>query len=293
MTQMTVSMRRIFQWSICWLVMLGQATLAWGEAAPPPIRIGMTPAIVHDQYEVLSAWRQYFERQLGRPVEFVSRDSYRETIDLLKQRELDFAWVSDYPFVYMNELRIARLLAVPLYHGRPTYRAYLIAPAGDRQTTSILQLKDRVFAFADPYSHTGYLYPRHVLHAAGEDPGRFFRRSYFTWSHRHVVEAVARGFADGGSVDSYVWDSLALLDPGLTARTRIVSRSPEYGFPPMVANRSVNRADFAAMQGVLLGMAADPDGAKLLRRLNLDGFVRGDARLYDEVKAMMPTLVRP
>ena len=87
------------------------ATSANGaEQSRPPIRFGITPAIVHDQYGVLDDWRVYLERKLQRKVEFVSRDSYRDTIDLLKQKKIDFAWVSTYPYVYLAQQRYARLL---------------------------------------------------------------------------------------------------------------------------------------------------------------------------------------
>src|SRR5690242_975581 len=99
-----------------WLPILLLSALCHVSRAEPvkmAYRIGVTPAIVHDQYGLLEDWQHYLEKKLQRPVRFVSRDSYRETIDLLKSRELDFAWVSDYPFVYLYEHRIARLLAVP------------------------------------------------------------------------------------------------------------------------------------------------------------------------------------
>jgi phosphonate transport system substrate-binding protein len=37
------------------------------------------------------------------------------------------------------------------------------------------------------------------------------------------------------------------------------------------------------MRSVLLDMAKDPDGMALLKRLNIDGFIPGDTRLYDKV----------
>lgn len=258
---------------------------ARAEDPARPIRVGLTPAFLHDQHGLLAEWRQYMQRKLKRQVEFVQRDSYRETMDLLRLEKLDFAWVCDYPYVHLQSQ--VRLLAVPLYQGRPYYRAYLIVPASNAHASSILQLRNMVFAYADPYSNTGYLAPRFELRQANEDPVRFFRKTFFTWSHRKVVEAVATGLAHAGSVDSYVWDSLALVKPALTARTRIVSRSPEYGFPPFVAHRSVRDGDFEAMQRLLLDMARDPEGAQLLKRLNLDGFIPGDPRLYDSVAEMM------
>jgi phosphonate transport system substrate-binding protein len=180
-----------------------------------------------------------------------------------------------------------RLLATPVFEGRPYFRAYLIVPAEDQTTASLLQLEGKIFAYADPYSHTGYLVPRYELRLADRDATKFFAKTFFTWGHKKVVRAVADGLADGGYVDSFVWKTLALTEPALTAKTRIVAMSAEYGFPPLVAARKVSDKDFQAMRKMLLGMSADAAGAELLRRLNLDGFVAGDPGWYADVDRMM------
>lgn len=273
-----VALRRFFA--------LGMGSLLPSVAtAASALRIGMTPAFVHDQHALLADWRRYMERRLGSRVEFVQRDSYRETMDLLRLKQMDFAWVCDYPYLHLRDT--VRLLAVPLYQGRPYYRSYLIVAADNRGVTDIRDLRDTVFAYADPLSNTGYLSPRFRLRRLGEDPQRFFRKTFFTWSHKKVVEAVAHGMAQGGAVDSFVWDTLARIEPALTRATRIVERSPEYGFPPFVAHREVAPQVFTQVQGILLTMADDPEGAALLKRLHLSGFTQGHARLYDGVAEMM------
>ena len=262
---------------------LANPTLATEE--PAALRIALTATVPHDQYQLIEEWRRYMERKLKRRVEFIRRDSYIETMDLLRQRKLDFAWICDYPFVYFRSQ--VRLLAVPLYQGRPYYHSYLIVPATDSRTTSIAQLRNTVFAYTDPYSNTGYLTPRYQIHRMGENPAQFFRQTFFTWSHRKAVEAVAIGLADGAAVSSHVWDTLAIVKPELTAATRIVSKSPKYGFSPIVAQPSVRDEDFRNMQKLLLDMASDAEGKALLRGLNIDGFIAGSPRLYDEVARMM------
>jgi len=256
-------------------------------AGGPAIRIGFTPAFVHDQHALLADWRRYMEKQLGLKVEIVQRDSYRETMDLLRLRQLDFAWVCDYPFLTLKDL--VRLLAVPLYKGQPLYHANIIVPAGKagERVKGLQDLKHTVFAYADPLSNTGYLYPRFAIRKMGEDPSTFFRKTFFTWSHKKVVEAVALGLAQGGAVDSYIWETLDRIDPGLTRRTRIVQRSPDYGFPPFVAHRDLDPGLFTRVQAFFLDMHRNPEGAALLERLYLDGFSRGDGRLYDGVGEMM------
>jgi phosphonate transport system substrate-binding protein len=267
------------------------AGAAVGLGLPAPalaggtIRVGMTPAFLNDQHALLAKWRTYMEEKLGTAVEFIRRDSYRETMDLLRLAKLDFAWICDYPYVYLKEL--VNLLVVPLNEGRPYYRSYLIVSANDQTRNNMMDLKGSVFAFADPYSNTGYLAPRYRIRELGAEPTNFFRKTFFTWSHRKVVEAVVGGYADAGAVDSFVWESLAKLRPELTGATRVIERSPEYGFPPFVAHRSVPPAEFSRMQKLLLNMSADPLGKSLLARLNLDGFVIGDRHMYDDVAKMM------
>lgn len=255
------------------------------QAAASKIRVGMTPAFLHDQHNLLGEWRDFMADSLQRPVEFVQRDSYRETMDLLRLEKLEFAWICDYPFLHLKDA--VRLMAIPLYQGRPHYRSYLIVQKGNSRVASMVDLAGSVFAYADPYSNTGYLAPRYEIRQLGQDPATFFRKTFFTWSHRKVVEAVASGLAQGGAVDSYIWDTLAHVDPALAGRTRIVSRSPEYGFPPFVSHRSVSIVDFRQMQAHLLGTVSTAKGRQLLARLYLDGFTVGSPKLYDGVARMM------
>ena len=87
---------------------------------------------------------------------------------------------------------------------------------------------------------------------------------------------MADGVAQGGAVDGYVWETLALRAPTLTRRTRVAHVSDEYGFPPMVARRSLDRATYEQFRDTLLAMPKDDRGRELLRELNLDGFLAPD-----------------
>lgn len=268
-------------------LLLGLASALPALAAPPPLRIGLTPIVAYDQIALIEDLRAYLQSKMGRRVEFVRRDSYRPAIDLLAHGQIDCAWVSVYPYVYLHHHFKLRLLATPVYRGRPFFRSYLIVPAEDKATTGLLQLQGKVFAFADPYSFSGYLLPRYELHEAGKDAATFFARTFFTKGHKRVIEAVASGLADGGYVDSYIWDMLAVKEPQLTARTRVVEMSGLHGFPPLVASRQMSNGDFAALRGALLQMSADAEGARLLKRMGLDGFVAGDPKWYAEAARMM------
>lgn len=254
---------------------------AGANEAQTTLRFGTTPVILDEQAEFLARWRLYLETLLRRPIRFVQRGSYREILVLLVQGTLDCAWLCGYPYVRMRQH--LDLVAVPLYAGRPLYRAYLIVPSDDRTTRSIRDMRGKVFAFSDPDSNSGWLVPQVELKRSGVDASRFFKKTFFTWGHRKVIEAVAAGLAQGGAVDGYIWDSLARLHPELTNATRVAWRSPEYGFPPIAARKG--ELGVGELRRALLGMRHTPPGRQLLARMNLDGFVPGDAGLYAGIEA--------
>jgi len=264
---------------LCWML------LASGISVAEPLRMGIITDMARGQYALLDAWRIYLQDKLGSPVEFVFRDNYQESADLIKLKQLDFAWLP--APAYLGLKKQVNLLATPLYQGRPFDRAYLIVPATDQNTASLAELKDKIFVYTDSVSNTGYLTPRHQLRLTGHDPEHFFAKTFFTHDHQKVVAAVAIGLADGGSLSGFVWETLALTRPDISSQTRVVAKSAEYGFPPIVAQRSVSAKDFANMQKALLGMSEDAEGIKLLKQLNLDGFALADEKNYRGVSLML------
>ncbi|NIV38801.1 MAG: PhnD/SsuA/transferrin family substrate-binding protein, partial [Anaerolineae bacterium] len=102
------------------------------------------------------------------------------------------------------------------------------------------------------------------------------------WGHRGVIQAVADGLATAGAVDGYVWDSLKAQNPELVGKTRVVARSPSFGFPPFVQLRGREQSN-QALGALFLSMAQDAAGQEILRELNLQGFVEGEDRLYDGI----------
>lgn len=254
------------------------------RAEPAPIRIGLTAVFLDDQINFLARWRAWLEEKLGRSVVFVQRGNYREIVDMVLTGKIDFAWICGYP--YVRHRRELKLVAVPLWRGQPLYQSYLIVPGDDTKSRSLVDLRGRIFAYSDPDSNSGYLYPRYVLTVQGENAASFFGRTFFTWSHRKVVEVVGVGLANGGAVDGYVWEALAISHPQLTGATRIVERSPQLGHPPIVARPNIASTELARFRSALVTMPQDTQGAELLQQLHLEGFIEGSPALFDEIERM-------
>ncbi|MBC8445144.1 MAG: phosphate/phosphite/phosphonate ABC transporter substrate-binding protein [Rhodospirillaceae bacterium] len=251
-----------------------------------PVQFGLTAVVVRENLRFLNQWAHYLSEKLGHPVEFVRRKSYRDVMDLLDTGQIDFAWICGFPFVKKRDPEFIQLISVPVYAGKPLYHSFIIVHK-DSPYQSIEDLEDKVFAFSDPESNSGFLFPQYLLAQQGKTPEGHFRQTFFTYNHAETIEAVAEQVANGGAVDSYIWEYLNDRRPELTEKTRIIKTSPAFGFPPLVARVGVDPWMVRRMKDVLLKMSDDPEGRESLSGLKLDGFGEPSPELFDSIRKMV------
>ncbi|MEM7778222.1 MAG: PhnD/SsuA/transferrin family substrate-binding protein [Pseudomonadota bacterium] len=245
----------------------------------------MTPVFLDNDLALLKRLQDFLSRQTGREVQLVQRRTYEEITSLLISGQLTAAWICGFPYTaYSEQLAV---LAVPLWRGRPLYQSYLIV-SSDRSAKSLEDLKRDLHAFSDPNSNSGYLVTLADLAKMRQKPEDFFRKTFFTYSHRNVVRAVASGLAESGSVDGYVWEVISKIEPELAQRTKVIARSEWLGFPPVACLKHLrSRPETQAVERALLNMQLDPDGAEVLRLLRLDGFVTAPPKIYEGIARKM------
>lgn len=253
-----------------------------------PFRFGLTPVFLDNQWHLLEILREMILESTGAPVEFVQRRTYKEIVALLLIGEINAAWLCGYPL--MQHADRLSPLALPVWRGAPRYQSYLIAARG-RDVPGLEALRGDIHAYSDPDSNSGYLVTVSDLVAMGERPERFFMRSFFTYGHRNVVRAVARGLAQSGSVDGYVWEALAAIEPALVEATQVVRRSEWFGFPPIaVQTEALELPAIQRFADTLFGMPESALGREALAILQLDGFARPEAHSFDSIAARMRIL---
>ncbi|WP_376792714.1 phosphate/phosphite/phosphonate ABC transporter substrate-binding protein [Thermoflexus sp.] len=256
-----------------------------------PMRVGIAAVLSpQSSAEAYQALLDYLARRLGRPVEMVQRRDYAAMNAAIARGEVDIAFVCTWAYVIGRREHGFSLLAVPVVNGKPTYQSWVIVRA-DLPVQTMADLRGRTFAFVDPLSNTGYLYPRYLVHQLGETPETFFRRTFFTYGHDRAIQAVAQGVADGAAVDSLVFQFLMEQKPELGAKVRVIARSPEFGAPPVVAAPTLPPNLRVEIQDLLLNAHQDPEGKQALRAIGVERFVAGEDAWYDEVRRLEAALV--
>jgi phosphonate transport system substrate-binding protein len=251
-----------------------------------PLRLAVA-AVISPQgtFESYSAMAAYLSEKLNRPVELVQRRTYAEVNDLIENGEVDVAFVCTSAYVIGHRDFDMELLVAPQVDGKTTYQSWLIIPVKS-QAQSLTDLRGKTFAFTDPWSNSGRIYPTAMVKEMGETPETFFGRTFFTYSHDDAIRAVANGVADGAAVDSLVYQYAIVREPELGEKTKIIHRSPAFGIPPVVTSPHLRPQARAELQDILLNMAQDPDGRAALEVLDIDRFVLADDVQYDSVREL-------
>lgn len=227
----------------------------------------------------------YVARKLNRRVELVQRQTYAEVNDLVKNGDVDVAFVCTSAYVVGQRDFGMELLVAPQVNGETVYYSLLIVPA-DSAVRSMADLRSKVFAFTDPISLTGRVYPTSLVKSLDGSPEAFFARIFFTYSHDKAIKAVANKVADGASVDSLVYDYLVAREPAVGQRTRVIHRSPAFGIPPVVVNPNLSPQLKETLRELLLQMIYDAEGRPILRNLMIERFVLVSDRIYDSARAL-------
>jgi phosphonate transport system substrate-binding protein len=243
----------------------------------------VSPRGTVESYQLLLS---YLSEQLDRPVELVQRLTYEETNRLVESGEVDLAFVCTSAYITGHEAFDMQLLVAPQVNGTATYQSLLIVPTNST-AANIGDLRDNVFAFTDPISNTGRVYPTYLVQQLGFTPETFFTRTFFTYNHDDAIRAVASGLADGAAVDSLVYTYALERDPTLAEKVKVIHRSPDFGIPPVVVSPSLRPQLRALLQEILLTMDENPEGRRALSNLGIDKFVIIDNSAYDTARHLV------
>ncbi len=256
------------------------------ENSTPTLRIAIAAVISPNETFVLyKDLLDYISEKLEMSVNLIQRETYEEVNDLVRNNELDLAFVCSGAYVDGHDQFGMELLVAPVAYGEPIYYSYIIVPVNSK-INSIEDLRGKRFAFTDPMSNTGKLSPTYILAQKNEDIESFFSDYIFTYNHDKSIEMVAHALVDGAAVDGLIWEYVNSQHPALTAQTKIINKSDPYGIPPIVVPSGLNPQLKKTMRDIFLNIHNDEEGMKILTKLQIDKFVVLDDQRYDSIREM-------
>lgn len=250
--------------------------------AAPPLTIGLIPA--EDSQAMIESSRQVLDslqQQLGMPVKpFVATD-YNGVIEALRSRKLDVAYLGPFSYVLANQVAGVEAFAVAVTKktGQSSYRSVIIARK-DSGLAKPADLKGRTFAFVDPTSASGHLFPKAGLLQAGNDPDTFFGRVIFSGSHDASILAVVNKKVDAAAVADRILASAIAKGQVKADELEIVWSSSPIPESPMVWRKDLDPALKAKIAKALANVKDLPWGDQGV----LNGFQPTSDAAYDVVR---------
>ncbi|SDZ72264.1 phosphonate transport system substrate-binding protein [Variovorax sp. YR266] len=265
------------------LIALALSTVAAMPAlAAPPLTIGLIPA--EDSQAMIESSRQVLDslqQQLGMPVKpFVATD-YNGVIEALRSKKLDVAYLGPFSYVLANQIADVEAFAVAVTKktGQSSYKSVIIARK-ESGLAKTADLKGRTFAFVDPTSASGHLFPKAGLLQAGYDPETFFSRVIFSGSHDASILAVANKKVDAAAVADRILASAIAKGQVKADEFEIVWSSNPIPESPMVWRKDLDPALKAKIAKALANVKDLPWGDQGV----LNGFQPTNDAAYNVVR---------
>lgn len=182
------------------------ATFAQSSADVCPdgtLRFGVEPyedaSILAPAYQPLA---DALGNALGCSVELDITTNYTSEIEAMRNDKLDIAEFGPLAYVFAKQLANAEIVATfSDANGQPsTYTASIVTWPGSG-ITDISQVGGHTFAYSDPASTSGHLYPAYGLKSNGIDPDTGIQPTY-AGSHTASFEALRNHKVDAGELNS-------------------------------------------------------------------------------------------
>lgn len=250
--------------------------------AQDSLRIGLIPS--EDSQSMITSSQQVLadlEQKLGMPVQpFVATD-YNGVIEALRAGKLDVAYLGPFSYVLAHQMAgvDAFAVAVTKKAGKSAYHSQIVARR-DSGIKTLADLKGRTFAFVDPTSASGHLFPKAGLESAGYTPDTMFSRVIFSGSHDASLLAVANGKVDAAAVADRIFASAVAAGQVKPDDLQVVWSSADIPESPMVWRRDLDPALKQKVAAALASIKDVPWGDQGM----LNGFQPTTDAAYDVVR---------
>jgi phosphonate transport system substrate-binding protein len=260
-----------------------------------PIKMAFVPSA--DSQKVLSSGEplgQLLEKETGYSFKVSVPTSYAAVVEAMGASNVDVGWLATFAYVLARDKFGAEVILATVRQGSKSYTGQILVHA-DSGISNIEQLRGKTFAFVDPSSASGYLYPNALFKQKISDySDSFFGERIFAGGHDKVVIAVYNKQVDGGAT----FGDSVIGGPPTDARTVVRNTIPDVmekvktiAITDPIPNDTVSvRKGLAPdmltkLREGLLNVAQTDDGKKALKDLyQIDGLAPAMDADYNPVR---------
>ena len=266
------------------------AKIKLDESDLPPntreLRFGVTPYLGTERTKRgFLPITQYLSRVLGIPVKLVIADSYKQLIDKVVSKEVDFASLSPISYVLAKERApYLQILVQEIAGGATSFSSYFIVRSKQNAQT-VSALKGKRIAFVDLSSTSGFVIPYAWLLENGLRPQRDFVPC-LAGDHPKAIQALIDGRVDLAATGSGMLRSAAKGPTGDTRAVRIVAKAGRIPFDPVCARGEISKAGAQKIAYAFMALnVRTSEGRKTLSNSpRISGWIPAIDTQYDAIR---------
>jgi len=225
------------------------------------------------------------EKETGLVTESSVATSYAAAIEAMCAGKADIAWLATFAYVLANDKCDAQVLLITVRYGKPTYRGQIIYnKVKNPDLKDIKDLKGKRFAFTDPASTSGYLYPSALFKKNGIDPEKDLV-AVFAGSHNAAVLAVYKGQVDAGATYDDARRTIAKQFPDVNDKVGVLAYTDEIPNDTVSVRKDLPEDIKTKLSEGLLKIAETEEGKKVLGDIyNIGGLAPGNDEAFNPVR---------
>lgn len=233
----------------------------------------------------------YFTDRLQIRVQYEGELSWEERSRRIDTGEIELGWICGLLYVQKVDDTavpisplVAPIMAGEAYRQQPIYTSKIIVRRGSDFHT-FDDLRGTRFAINEPDSYSGCVLVQAYLAGLGET-GNYFGEVVESGSHSQSIKCVVNGQVAAAAIDCTVLNYIITQYPQLQRELRVVKVLGPDPVPLWVISNTVPQKTTKKLKQLLINMAAEEDGRKILTSGNVARFTAVQDKDYDPIRQM-------
>lgn len=243
--------------------------IAWAETTEIKVGIFTTdPKMIEDIGKVMN----YVSKKVGVRFVVVPSIGYEKSIKKLRDGDIDAGIFGSAPSFISFKEEIAEPIARPEIRKSSVYYGYWLT-LKESGLKKIEDFKGKRFAYVDPYTSAGYLFPRAAIKEKGFDPDNFFGTVKFSKTHEAAIQMLLNGSVDGCAAKDTAYKKFIDTNIELKDRLNIIEVAGPFPERTLTISKRVDEGIRKKIKETMLKMDSDPEGKKVLTETGRDRYV--------------------
>ncbi|KJS87186.1 MAG: hypothetical protein JM58_05115 [Peptococcaceae bacterium BICA1-8] len=247
------------------------------------ISVGLSPL---KSLNIYQDFIKLLENNLGYPIRLVQKKSSSEIIRLMKEGGIDAAYIDVGGYLHAKEEYVGEIIALPQINGENFHQSLIIVNK-DEEIKEFKQLEGKKFAFTDPWSIDGTVYPMALIKELKGTPETFFANYFYSFSYDKAIAALQAKTVNAVSINSNIFDLLVRQEAINDKSFKTIEKSWQIPNNPIIVRTDLDQGLKEDLQKVLLSLGNEKEEKRVMSVMNFDRFVIADEGLFDQVHNLL------